>query len=701
MTEKEKNGFLEVAESLKKYRRADLVDQNGESILDELYVDLLDGNIILKRCLLDNTTFLVGRKGTGKSTLFLKLESEYRKKPGYFPCYVDVKTVYESSKTVVINQDYLQEYFRGEQLQKYLIARNFIQSVLKKIYEEIDKQSQNFLDKVAGNLFGNSKKAIKEEIQGLIRKVDDNKEFQRIELPALQEIKTIHDVTNRNSKACAKRWDFHFGKKYSDLENTEQAGGELSSERAANSENAKKMEESLTDICLKVFDIQQVIADIKAILGKMKIQHLVILLDDVSEIENDALELFVDTIVAPLNNWSEEFIKFKVAFYPNRIHYGKIDPGKIDVVNLDFYNLYSEFDSNRMEENAIDFTRRVLNNRFNYYTNGIEKYFDEKLEDIYETFFKVSMNVPRIMGYILSYLYVSAIIYGKRIRKVDIENASEKYYDEKIEAFFKASTYCLLPVQENRKIYQLEELKNVLISRSKEIKKQILSGELTGKLYQKSCPYASHFHIAKEAEQYVMSLELNHFITKYDEKSNRDGRAVSIYCFNYGLAKKNNIPWGKPTGKKYRTYFIERPFNYTTLILNQIKEVKVLKCTNSECGRVFSESDRGGLEFTHFKCPDCQAAVVEESVIDAKIEEKLKNITLEKITVEEMDVLLALNAQLGSVYAKDIATDVDMNSQRIAKIFKKLAEDKKLVIRDTTSVPYKYKISAQGRLYFT
>ena len=81
MTEKEKNGFLEVAESLKKYRRADLVDQNGESILDELYVDLLDGNIILKRCLLDNTTFLVGRKGTGKPTLFLKLESKYRKKP--------------------------------------------------------------------------------------------------------------------------------------------------------------------------------------------------------------------------------------------------------------------------------------------------------------------------------------------------------------------------------------------------------------------------------------------------------------------------------------------------------------------------------------------------------------------------------------------------------------------------------------------
>ena len=71
---------------------------------------------------LDNTTFLVGRKGTGKSTIFLKLENEYRKKSGYLPCYVDVKTVYELSKTVVTNQEYLSEYFSGEQLQKYLIA---------------------------------------------------------------------------------------------------------------------------------------------------------------------------------------------------------------------------------------------------------------------------------------------------------------------------------------------------------------------------------------------------------------------------------------------------------------------------------------------------------------------------------------------------------------------------------------------------
>lgn len=79
-TSEEKRKFIEVAESLKKYRRADLIDENGKSILDKLYVDLLPDNIILNKCLLDNTTFLIGRRGTGKSTIFLKLENEYRKK---------------------------------------------------------------------------------------------------------------------------------------------------------------------------------------------------------------------------------------------------------------------------------------------------------------------------------------------------------------------------------------------------------------------------------------------------------------------------------------------------------------------------------------------------------------------------------------------------------------------------------------------
>lgn len=696
-TVREKNGFQEVSESLKKYRRADLTDQNGKSILDQLYVDLLAGNVILNKCLLDNTTFLIGRKGTGKSTLFLKLENEYRKKSNYLPCYVDVKTVFESSRAVAINQQYLSEYLDGNQLEKYLMGRCFIQSVLKQIYTEIDKQKYSVIEKLRGLLSGNTVSAIKEKVSQLIERIEDNDALKQIEIPILQQVKNKKIKSDKNSEQRNQRGAASFTTSFAESEIS--VNGEV--EVGGLTEIAISGEEELTSIYLKVFEIKRVINDIKEVLSNFQISHLVILLDDVSEIDGEALKLFIDTVVAPLNNWSEEFIKFKIAFYPGRIHYGKIDPGKVDVINLDFYNLYSEFDINKMEDNAIHFTERLLSSRFSNYTSGISTYFDGKIEEIYELFFRASMNVPRIMGYMLAYLYQSVIIYDKKITKADIENAAIRYYEEKIDAFFKSSTYCLLTLDEKRDIAQLKKIRDAIVGRAKDIKRQIVSTELAGRIYQKAHPYSSHFHVLQNADKYLESLELNHFITKYEERSNRDGKPVNIYCINYGLAKKNNIIWGKPRGIDYRTYFIERPFNYTSIILEQIKVVKVIRCTNPQCGRIFSEEDQKGLEFTHYKCPDCHAHVVIESKIDDEIEKELvvASADLPPIEKDELLILLELNAHTTPILAKDIAEDIDLNSRRISKICKKLEMDSGLVVRHTGSTPYQYSISDKGRRY--
>ncbi len=654
--------------------------------------------MILNKCLLDNTTFLIGRKGTGKSTIFLKLENEYRKERGYLPCYVDVKTVYESSQAQAINQQYLSEYFDSSQLKKYLMGRNFIQSILEQIYNEIDKQCRGVIDTLRGLITGNTNEELKAQIKSLRDNIDDNLNFKQIEIPILQQIKSVSNVSNKNSEQN--------GIKYGALCEVSSENFEVKANSEAGitsfEESVKGREIELTDIYLKVFDIKNVIILIKDILSKMQIKHLILLLDDVSEIDGDALKLFIDTIVSPLNNWSEEFIKFKIAFYPSRIHYGKIDPGKIDIINLDFYDLYSAFDIKKMETNAIGFTRRLLESRFEYYTSGIGKYFDFKVgtNEIYELFFKVSMNVPRIMGYVLSYLHQSVIIYDKKITRSDIENAAERYYDEKIDAFFKASTYCLLSIEEKRNIVQLKKIRDAVVNRSKEIKKQIVGGELSGRLYQKEHPYSSHFHVLKESDKYIDSLELNHFITKYEERANRDGKLTNIYCLNYGLAKKNNILWGKPKGNENRTYFIERPFDYTSLILEQIKEVKVIRCSSEACGRIFSEDDLVGLNFTGFKCPDCHGKVIVESKVDSEIVKDLEKAErLPLIEKAELNILIELYSQNRHVLAKDIAEEVDMNSHRVAKICKKLDEEKGLVIRDTQANPYKYAITEQGKKY--
>ena len=695
-TSEEKRKFIEVAESLKKYRRADLIDENGKSILDKLYVDLLPDNIILNKCLLDNTTFLIGRRGTGKSTIFLKLENEYRKKKNYLPCYVDVKTIYESSQAQAINQQYLHEYFDGRQLSTYLMARNFIQSVLKRIYEEIDLQRVNFFSKIVGNISGNSNEEIKNQIKALRMQIDDNSIMQRVEIPVLQQIKTKSG--NESSNSQTDTISANIGNSVS--VDSHGMSSKINGENSKFSEIQNLHEEEYTDILLKVFQVKKVIESIKTILKKMKITKLVVMLDDVSEIDGEALKLFIDTIVAPLNNWSDEFVKFKIAFYPGRVHYGAIDPGKIDKVQLDFYELYSEFDSTRMEENAIDFTKRLLDNRFEYYKLDISKFFSNNcnINDVYRLFFRISMNVPRIIGFLLAYLYQSVIIYNKSITLQDIKNASVKYYDNNINAYFESSTYCMLSLEEKRSISQLIKIRDAIVNTSKEIKSQILRGELSGKLYDKAKPYSSHFHILQEADHYLESLELNHFISKCEERSNRDQKKVNIYCINYGLCEKNNILWGKHEGRAYRTYFIERPFNYTKIILQQISKIKIIKCKG--CGRIFSENERGGLEFTGYKCPTCYGDVEETTKLEDGVVNDLRIAReLPQISKDELTILLELNNRTDFAQAKEFAGDVDINSHRLGKICKKMDEDKGLVSRKMDVKPYEYRISERGRKY--
>ena len=50
------NKFFDAVESLKLYRRADLIDEDGLNLLEELYTDLLPNDLILKKCVKEHTT---------------------------------------------------------------------------------------------------------------------------------------------------------------------------------------------------------------------------------------------------------------------------------------------------------------------------------------------------------------------------------------------------------------------------------------------------------------------------------------------------------------------------------------------------------------------------------------------------------------------------------------------------------------------
>ena len=474
-SETQLEGFFEAVESLKKYRRADLIDKKGRDLLKELYTDLLPNDYILKKTLKENTTFLVGRKGTGKSTIFLRLEQELKTKKEYLPCYLDVKTIYESSQTVLSSTQELEALLDSKLLEKYLVERAFIQTVLTTILNEISNKFNSNTEKLLKAIGLSKVEEVKEKISELKHNIENNNYLKKIELPILQTINSKKTTINEENDEVASSI------KGAELSAETTAEGIKASfktnsgiEQKNNNKTTTENEDIFSNVFLKVFQIKEVILGIKEALSVLKIRHLYILLDDFSEIDDTSINTFVDVVLAPLNNWSDEFIKFKVAAYPNRIYYGKIDPGKIDTIELDFYSLYSEFDRDKMETNAIEFTKRILEKRFNKYTSTQpDIFFDTSttsMEDYYEILFNTSMNVPRILGYILSYCYQSRIIYNHKINKSDIESAAQRYYEDKIYSFFETTTHSLVSLDEKITALQLKNLLNLFLEKAKEIK---------------------------------------------------------------------------------------------------------------------------------------------------------------------------------------------------------------------------------------
>ncbi|CQB52038.1 hypothetical protein [Vibrio cholerae] len=703
LTEKNRDEFYRAADSLKRFKRAEIKDEQERSLIETLYTDLLPENQVFKMILSDRTTFLVGRKGTGKSTIILRLESEYRKKDDYLPCYIDTKTVFESTKSEYQNLDYLKGRIPDEALGKYLVERSFIQSILKSIVKELDVRSDSYLSKLAKVVGLSKTNKVKDYISNLQKKIDNNEHLKSIELPVINEyVRTISGVDESETSTFKENdGNLNFGVD----SKGPVVGGKVgsSSNKKDRSKQIESWEKQFSGALLKVFQIKEVIDEVRNILAILKIKKLVIFLDDFSEVDERTIKNFVDVVLAPLNNWGDEFICFKVAAYPNRVHFGDIDKGKIDVIDLDFYNLYSNYDKNTMESLSLDFTKRLVNTRIRYFsTQPIDDYFDIStsmtIDDYMELLFKCSMNVPRIIGYLLFYCHQTHISIGRKITKSAIEGAAQKYYEKVISSFFDITTNSLLSFDEKVSELQQRNLLNVFISQLKSIRKQIITGELSSTVYQsdKTNPYTSHFNFSPSLERFVRTLELNFFISKYSEMSNRDGKKVSVYCLNYGLTLLENMRWGKPAGNEYRKYFIARPFSFDGIFEDFLRKSKHIQCINPECGKSYPYEQLPFLEFNKMRCIECQSEVKVKSVSD-DIKIELDKIDKSKLLPEiELGLMHELNSRNEKMYARDLAEELDISSYLIAKRAKKLDEEKGLVDRDRTEQLIRYSISRKA-----
>lgn len=658
----EKSNFLEMVNSLKLAQRAELWS-GEENLISMLYVDPLPSDGVFTQLIQDNTVFLIGRKGTGKSTIFARVQEHFRASKNEISVYVDVKTVYGKALP--------DSLWENDFLLTLSLYENFIKEVITELFAELEHNLNH-----KNRMYRLWKK---KDYINLLNKLKEIK--NKITNVSFKDITTIKNVNVSEIIGGTKE--------QSASVNGNTKGGPASIEYSAEAAVAHSKSDSIergeefSSILIREFNLKDFINDITEALKEYGINKLHIILDDFSEVDMNAQKVFVDTILSPLNNWSNKYIRFKVAGYPNRVFYGDIDKGKIDEIQLDYYNLYPSKDLPELESKAIEFLNRLLITRFNHYlTSDFYKYFavddsNNKWDDLLKLLFHTSMNIPRVLGHILNYCYKSAILYNQRISKRLIEEASQQYYENQIKYYFEKTNYLREAHGEKLDRFSQEQLLNTIIERAKHLKSSLKNenNEMFKNLPIGKIP-TSHFYINKELESFLHTLELNYFVNKYYEQSDRDGKVSSIYSLNYGLCMEHNIIFGRPEGDtKYRKYYISRHFNNSEVLQKFLIEQKKFVCSNCSYEYEFSYAET--LKQTEMLCfkgcykPNC---VVEENKFNnAMIFDQIKiNNLLPEIELEILHIIKQ-NADV-KLYASLIARELDCSHQLISKRTFKLEE---------------------------
>ena len=103
--ESQKGNISKAFKSMIKSGRPDIRNDENEDLVEKLYVDLLDGEYYLNLATDDNHTIFKGRRGTGKSTIFIQAEKKLPKKREYYRYILIYKPVMKSLDHLILTKN--------------------------------------------------------------------------------------------------------------------------------------------------------------------------------------------------------------------------------------------------------------------------------------------------------------------------------------------------------------------------------------------------------------------------------------------------------------------------------------------------------------------------------------------------------------------------------------------------------------------
>lgn len=670
------NRFARIAESLRQYRRAELKDfeeELGGKPVSALYVDPLPNDAVLNSVLSGNTTFLLGRKGTGKSTVFAKAQSILRERTDLLSTYMDVKSLCD-----MIDATEIPTYSLGDTeidpgiYRAHMLRKVFLSKVVAELLKEIDGlcKSMSLWDVWRGK-----KKSFTDlnnrlvALQIRVREVT----LQDQELPILQKI--------------TRRW------KSKQQQESEVAAGFETSVVVSPSGGKGGINASITDferflddrevyneysdIVLRSFPFNEIITEIQDLLSESGLKRLVVFFDDFSELNFIDQQLFVDIVLSPLNNSSNEAVKLKVAGYPGRVYYGRIDATKVDTIGLDFASIYEATEVQAMERSAIDYAHRLLCKRFEAFGENISEYFDSSLplEQHMRLVFETTFNVPRLMGTLLHTCFLDRVSQGLPITAASIKLAAQKHYESTISQYFdRLNRFALEPFENKLDRHNQHELFKYIVKEARDVRRRISDGSIGGNYFEGvRNPPTSHFIVSPNLANIFRSLESNFLLSKYKETRDKNGKPVTVYTLYYGVTESERLAWGYPSGREFRNYFVQRCFDFTAAIHEFLSRNQTIRC--GSCGKCHPLEQEDSFVLYKWRCPECREGTC--SVVNlgedyiAEMTKVRTELMLEPI---ELEILGTLNAEKTPMPAGEISALIDETYQLVGRRTSKLRE---------------------------
>lgn len=578
MTDKDVTAFEKVIESLTLMGMAELLDEDEDeqvSLIGALYVDPTANDHILNEMLKPRSTMLIGRRGSGKSTILRRLQKGVRDSSNAVCVYLDINGVFASAENVL---DPSTEAALGRYMvdpvdaQKTFITNTFVGLTIDALIHELTERIGSLAFRIQDAVWNTRDDAIRQlremmEVGKYVTGVPVDRVKQVLGHRQRHDLDSEFDVT-----AILALVSRVLGL----------AGAGI--EGAMKSKSATKFNVG-PEVHLNDFNFVAFTSDLREVLRKVGIRHVYLIIDDYSELSDPAMKIFVDHILKPLARNAQNLLHFKIAAYPHRIYLSDMHPNALKKLPIDTYDLYGHGNADHTEQHSIDFVRRLLNRRCEHFAQkSAIAFFEGHEAEVWKTLYQVSMSNPRTLGFVLSKALQDRQAKHDTLKTTMIRRAAEAHFDEQLKFFAQAGRIRMQDQQLGGELasHLQYALLNSIIRRAQMISTTKNPPKIFEMVRQsgEAVP-CSHFHVERRLETVLSALELSAFITKYSERT-VSRKEMTVYALSFGLCQRYSIRYASMDVPHLSELLVSALFNFTQAIDLVLRENRPIKC--GTCG---------------------------------------------------------------------------------------------------------------------